>query len=498
MNWSAYTLAWLLPGFTGAGIWLALNRGLRAHGDWAAALGGGWIVGVFLAATIARWTATADTVHAFADAAPWLGGIGMLAWAIVIWRHRRTLATIASGEPPAQPSRAPGADNNHRWLRWLGCALIALVAWRLLTLGSEALLRPVFPWDAWSAWAVKPKTWFLLGHAVPFVSMADWLARPGLLTHTLSTWDYPELLAWVELWFASAAGTWNEPLVDVVWCGALAALLLAAYGQWRAIGVEAWLAMILVYALASLPLIDAHVALAGYADLWLATTLGLATLAWSRWLICRESGQWLLAIVLALWLPAIKLEGTVWLLGFAALVVLERVPSRWRWRSLFAVATVLLLALLFGDLSLPLPGLGWVHISTRSVDIAALGSFDFGWHPVGRAIVASLFTLPNWHLLWYLLPALVLWRWQRIRDDSAVRSIGALLLLYMLFLFVLFFFTDAAVWAADYTSANRLILQIVPVVFALAAVLLRNDGAACMNESGHGQPERLSESRRMG
>jgi hypothetical protein len=32
--------------------------------------------------------------------------------------------------------------------------------------------------------------------------------------------------------------------------------------------------------LVSLPLIDAHVALAGYADLWVAITLGLAVLAW--------------------------------------------------------------------------------------------------------------------------------------------------------------------------------------------------------------------------
>jgi hypothetical protein len=40
-------------------------------------------------------------------------------------------------------------------------------------------------------------------------------------------------------------------------------------------------------------------------------------------------------------------------------------------------------------------------------------------------------------------------------------------------LFVLFFFTAAAAWAEDFTSANRLVLQIVPCVFAFVAALLR-------------------------
>ncbi|HET6545235.1 MAG TPA: hypothetical protein VFG55_00650 [Rhodanobacteraceae bacterium] len=465
MNWTHYALAWILPAFAGAGIWLVLARGIRSRSDWAAALGGGWIVGLFFAAWLARWLAVSDTAHAFGHAAPWLAGIGVLAWAMVAWRRLRGPAVTRMDIDVAGTAR-------NGW-RWLGWALLALVAWRLVTVGGEALLRPVFPWDAWSAWSVKPKTWFLLGHAAPYVPVADWLAHPGRATLTVSSWDYPELLAWIELWFASAAGAWNEPLVDIAWCGALTALLLAAWGQWRAIGVAPWLASMLVYGLASLPLVDAHAALAGYADLWLAVTLGLAALAWSRWLVRRETGQWLLAIVLALWLPSVKLEGAIWLSGFAAIVVLERIPVRWRWRAIAGVAALVVSGFLLGGFLLPLLGLGWVRVASGGIHIAALGSLDFGWHPVGRSMIASLFTLPNWHLLWYLLPALALWRWRALRDDAASRLSGGLLLLYLFFLFALFFFTDAAAWAADYTSANRLILQIVPVVFVFVAVLLR-------------------------
>jgi hypothetical protein len=38
---------------------------------------------------------------------------------------------------------------------------------------------------------------------------------------------------------------------------------------------------------------------------------------------------------------------------------------------------------------------------------------------------------------------------------------------------VLFFLTTASTWAQDFTSANRLILQLVPSVLVLAATLLR-------------------------
>ena len=144
--------------------------------------------------------------------------------------------------------------------------------------------------------------------------MLDWLPIHARARARRRRGVIRNLLAWIELWFASAAGAWNEPLVDVAWCGALAAFAFAAYGYWRALGLASWLALALVYGLVSLPLIDAHVALAGYADLWLALTLGLATLAWVRWIIDGERGQLALATCLALCLPAIKIEGMVWLL----------------------------------------------------------------------------------------------------------------------------------------------------------------------------------------
>ena len=458
-----YIAAWVLPLLAGSGVWAALHGGLRNRSDLAGAIGAGWLIGVFVAAQCARWTAQVDTAHAFAHAWPWVAAIGTVAWIVAVVRMRKASVRFVFAERDLVPS------NGARWLRGLWWILLLLIVTRLLVIGDEASMRPVFPWDAWSAWSIKPKAWFLAGRVEPYVPMINWLADPSAAVRTAGAWSYPELLAWIQLWFASAVGAWNEPLVDLAWCGALSAFALAAYGYWRAFALSPWISLGLVYALVSLPLIDAHVALAGYADLWVAITLGLAVLAWTRWLILRERGQWVLAVALALCLPAIKLEGTVWLVAFLAVVALDLVPDRRRLRVAIAAALVLGVVAFVGLLY----AFGVFRLVTGGVEIPSLGMFELGWHSVGGAMVASLFTLPNWHLLWYLVPVLLILRWRRLREDRAAGLLGLLLLIDAAFLFVLFFLTGAGAWAQDFTSANRLILQIVPSVFVLASVLLR-------------------------
>lgn len=207
----AYLIAWLLPLFVGAGIVRLLDAAPAYPGRYAYAMGGGWLVGIFLAAAGAQWLAYDDTLGAVSRVAPWMVSIGVLAWGLVLlrawrWRGRGGEAAVVA----ERRSRVRIAVHAAWWL------LLALIVLRMLTLAEEASLRPIFPWDAWSAWAVKPKTWILLGHAEPFVSMTQWLADPTATLRTAVTWNYPELLAWVQVWFASGAGGWNEPLVDKV------------------------------------------------------------------------------------------------------------------------------------------------------------------------------------------------------------------------------------------------------------------------------------------
>lgn len=464
-------LAWGLPLLAGLALCGFAAPARRWPGRAAALAGSGWLAGLLLAAVASSLLARADTLHSVRTVAPWLCALalaGALAIAARWWLVRRRRTQRARGDAGVTP----------RWQRACWWLLLVLVAVRFAMLAAEAAWRPVFPWDAWSAWALKPKSWILLGEAQPYVSMFDWLADPFAATRTTATWHYPELLAWIEVWFASGAGGWNESIVNLAWSGALAAFGLSAYGYWRGIGVRALPALGLVAAIASLPLLDAHVALAGYADLWIAVTLGCALLAWSRWLIWRERAQWVLAIAFAACLPGIKLEGSIWLALFVAVVAFEGLPARWRRWALAGTGVALACVVALGLSDLALPGSGWLRLDWPHIGIAAVPVVELGWHPVGGAMLASLFTLPNWHLLWYALPLLVAVRWRFLVNDRAARALGMLVLLQGFALFVLFFFTNAGEWATDFTSANRLILQLVPGVFVFAATLLRDPGDA--------------------
>lgn len=230
--------------------------------------------------------------------------------------------------------------------------------------------------------------------------------------------------------------------------------------------------MLLVYGLMSLPLLDAHAALAGYADLWLAAAFGMAILCWLRWIRQRNAGQLLLAAAFALSLPLIKLEGAVWLLILSTVMLLGMLSRRSRWMVFAILVCALAIGIALGGFLMPIFGLGWIHLAWGQVTIPALGELDLHWRPVGSAMLSGLLTLPNWHLLWYFAPLMIAMRWRVFAADRCARSLGTLLASCALFLFVLFFFTDASAWAENYTSANRLILHIVPAVFSLLALLL--------------------------
>jgi hypothetical protein len=142
-----YIAAWALPLLAGSGLWIAFNGGLRRPGDAAVAIGAGWLIGVFIAAGCARWSAPADTAHAFSHAWPWVAAIGVIAWIAAIARMRGTEIRVRFADESMHVRRVD-------WTRWLWWLLLLLIVVRFLFLGDEASMRPVCPWDAWSEWSM--------------------------------------------------------------------------------------------------------------------------------------------------------------------------------------------------------------------------------------------------------------------------------------------------------------------------------------------------------
>jgi hypothetical protein len=472
MNALAYAISWLLPAATGAAVYLAFSPG-RVAGRACTAFGYGTPLGLLLAGLCASLTSRNEIDTAWLRASPLLLLIAIVA-AVVAWRRGFRWRAIAANETDAG-TRAPVAP---RWQRWfLGVLMASLVA-RTVVILREVWLRPIYPWDAWSAWAVKAKTWVLSGHYVSFVSLRDWIAQsPSANLRTGVAWNYPDALAWIDVWFASAAGGWIEPMINFAWPGAWLALLLAHFGQWRALGMMRERALFFVYILGSLPLLAVHAAIAGYADLWVALFLSLAVLAWTRWLQRREAAQLLLAVACALVMPWVKAEGAIWCAALLCGMAFGALPTRWRWRVAVAALSIGVL-LIAGGLRWLLGALGFIDASGAIVDSRA-GKFALlfnpSLHPVAVAgVLRSMFTLPNWNLLWWLLPAIVIWRRRELVSHDWLALPALLMLVCIGALMFLFLGTAAAEWAQSFTAINRLVLQLTPAMCSLLALLMRD------------------------
>jgi len=57
------------------------------------------------------------------------------------------------------------------WQRALWLAILAWLVLRYALLLGEVLVRPLYPWDAWTQWGTKARVWFELKTMAPFVPL---------------------------------------------------------------------------------------------------------------------------------------------------------------------------------------------------------------------------------------------------------------------------------------------------------------------------------------
>jgi hypothetical protein len=455
MSGFLHLLAVLLPCLLGTGILLAVEGRPAAAWGWMRIAGEGFLLGLLVTAVAMMLPGLVPANSFYALGLPLLLCAGFL----VAFGARRPACSHAP--PRLEPLEWP-------WLA-LAAAVVALHAYPLW---REAQNLPTLPWDAWSTWMFKARAWYEQPAFLPFVDPATALAQPdGAALATLAP-HYPNALPRIAVWIASAQPEWSGARVRSLWPVLWLALGAGFYGGLRGLGLKAAVAAVATAAMLSLPLVNHHAALAGYADLWISALVALSALRLAAWALHRRWQDAALGLVFALLLPTLKLEGTIWLLGLVGAFLLCWVPVRWRIPLVFGGLVLLLALALWVGLSLPLPGLGWISLGWGRVEVPGTGVLELYWRPVLPEVLTTLFLLPNWHLLWYALPVVLLAGWRRLARQPSAALLGWFLLYAMAFIAILFFFTDASRWAENLTSVNRVLLQVVPVTVALAALAI--------------------------
>jgi len=346
-----------------------------------------------------------------------------------------------------------------------------LIVVRFGTILEDNLVRPLFAWDAWMNWAPKARVWFELKELAPFVDPASWLdggSSVGAYTLANSTAnDYPITVPLIMLWTALGLDAWSDDLIKLPWVMCAVALGFGVYGQFRHFGISRHLSMVLVYLLLSVPYLNIHITLAGYAEIWLATALCLGVLALLHWIDSGDRSSLLLAILFALFCMLIKKPGIIWG-GVLLLSIVSGFLPRW---LVVAAAGVVIAVfssiwIVDGGIDVTLPLLGQLQATPKIVSIPYFGTHDFGFTNISAVVIESLFLSPNWSLFWYAASALTL---------LALATRPARLLTVAPFVFIL---TSAAVFffifymipsysrlAPTLVTFNRALLHLVPAVF---------------------------------
>ena len=379
-------LSVIVPLLAGLPWMLFIQRPRGSAGGWPLALAYGYVLGLLVMVVGIR----ALSVAHLPIGLPYASIIPVLVGGIGWWRIRSSTGFFQT------TAKARATWRSTKGMTRAVClVLLFLIASRLVTLGVEILLRPVFPWEAVSSIAAKARVWYELGTMVQFVPPAAWLEGAG--NHTDADASALALPSLLQVWTANAIGQWHEGAIGFPWWALGLCVTLALYGHVRRTGGGVAFALTIGYLFISLPLVDLHIALAG-APQWIAAAgTGLAGCAMLRWLEF-PSRELMCCFAIGTALALFSLASTwPWFAIFLLALMLRRWPRIAR--KLAVAAPLVVLVGLLALLQTPLR----INGIEYRLQVAA------GW---GETL-ESLFLLDSWHLLYgvALLVAVTGWRY---------------------------------------------------------------------------------------
>lgn len=444
--------ALLLPALFGFSLLELLWR----DSHWSARAGYGYLLGIFFITIILRvWDAFGLKLDF-----PLISTL-VVGLSLVVFGLKGRLV-------PASTIKIPYSSFDASWQKIVSLLLISILLVRYGGILLEIIWRPLYPWDAWMNWAPKAKTWFELKELAPFVNKFDWINDSNHLgIYTLGdprASTYPPLVPLIQTWTALGMGSWTDNLVNLPWALCLAALGLAFYGQGRMLGAKPHTTLIALFLLLSTPFLNVHTALAGYADLWLASFYAMAGMAFLNWSRTRNPIQVFLCIIFAVACTQTKVPGVIWVITLIPGALLVLLPKRLGYSFIILTIAGIITFLYVGGLSLHIPNIGEVTVIPEQIKIPGLKTMTIAYHPIWWTFVANGLNWDNWHLLGWLLllttPLLLHFSFRSYMNLAASIPI----LLGVLFLYVIFFYTKYHLEAIHNTTINRALLHLMPLL----------------------------------
>lgn len=419
-------------------------------------LGQGYILGAFAVVWLIKaWDAGGLTLGFW----PIAGALMLLS--ILLLAGMLHGARSGSTIPHTEPSLTTNS-----WQKGFMLLLCLAMGVHLLFVVQELLLRPTFPWDAWRGW--EPK-------------VIQFFANRSLDSPMETIGNYGEVSTLAMLWMMLASETSHEPFLHLPWLLAYLALAAIVYGYLRERS-SSLVAALGAYLVASLPYLNSHVALAGYADIWLTLAFTVGVLGLSEFRRNHRYRQLVLALLMAAACLQAKRAGMGFGAVFLALVVVEIGMRAVRPVAVALVIASITMAGILGltllgylNLQFPLPGGRELLLSSSEFHVSGLVRFVFNpdWQPT--PFIEGLFQFGNWHLAAYLwlgaiVVMLALRKWQLLLGVENLGVIGGLTVI------VLYFVLASPETALDHTGLSRALLYVMPLAVVWLLTTTSNGG----------------------
>jgi hypothetical protein len=451
-------IALFLPWLLGL-VWLRIGWRKAEKGVWPLVFGYGYLLGLLITTFAMRLWDMIGLKQSFWPIVSLLSILLLLG----LWVARRI---------PWQDAKSALSNSTDEqkspWQKLFFGLLVAALVIHFTDLVLEVLWRPLYPWDAWTTWAPRAHIWFTLKDLVPFVDSASWLYSFNKEIYTIPAWDYPKTVSLIQLWISLALEQWDDSLINVPWLLCAVALGLAFYGQLRCWSLTPLMSLLGTYLLLSLPLLNTHIALAGYADLWLATAYSLAGMAFLQWLRTSDPRQGWLALLFALACPLLKREGLIWMLTFLPPLLIARLSLKAMLLASAGGLIGLIVWYINGGISI-----GELQLTPDVIQIPSLGRFEIALHFVWEPFYQNLLVMSTWNLFWYLIIVALIFSVARAVTDRQFFIYFIFIASGLVVIFVTFFLTNNAAWAEYYTSINRILLHLAPNLLFYTLLLLQ-------------------------
>lgn len=367
-------------------------------------------------------------------------------------------------------------------------ALLVLLAAHLSITLTNNLLRPIFAWDAFTTWMYRAKAWALQNSITPMANLEDWIAAGGQSGYALRANHYPTALSVYAAFMSSLTGDWQDAAASIPWSLCFLALCLATHGMLALTEINNRLSVIGAYLLGSMPLLNVHASLAGYADLWMTLLTGVGLAGLLVWRATNHRTALWMGLLLLILATQVKIEGWLWLgLGLIFLLI-EHAAARIGYALLAAVLIISVgVAWASGVSLLSLGPLGQWGVSDSAIHAGDLGTHALKPLNPASKYWDALFEQANFLLLagfYVLAMAALTMRWRKRAGPFWV--MGLLVTVSQLIIFGLSSYSQ---YLETSTAGVRLLMHFTPVF--LVTVIFGWRALPDANSSFHENPTQL-------